>query len=61
MPIWMAQRTLRLAEGNDDIFIANEPVKITREDVGALIADCVARCGDDVALADGWRRLGGTA
>jgi farnesyl-diphosphate farnesyltransferase len=57
LPIWMAQRTLHLARGNDDIFVAGRPVKITRDEVTRLIDDCVARCEDDDALREGWRAL----
>ncbi len=54
LPIWMARRTLRLSRGNDDIFIDDHPVKISREEVAQLIDDCVARCEDDAALREGW-------
>lgn len=50
LPLWMAARTLLLAKGNDAMFIAGEPVKIPREEVEAIIRDCMAHKDDDDAL-----------
>src|SRR5690606_33710995 len=50
LPLWMAARTLVLARGNDAMFIAGAPVKITRAEVESLIAECVRLVADDAAL-----------
>lgn len=50
LPLWMAARTLVLARGNDAMFTPGEPVKISREEVEALSAACVAHHADDDAL-----------
>ena len=50
LPLWMAVRTLMLARGNDAMFTASQPVKISRDEVEGLIADALANCRDDVAL-----------
>lgn len=57
LPLWMAIRTLVVAKNNDDQFIDGRSVKITREEVGRVIADCVARCQDDESLREGYARL----
>ena len=46
----MAARTLAMARGNDAMFIPGAPVKITRAEVEALIAECVRLVADDGAL-----------
>lgn len=50
LPLWMAARTLVLARGNDAMFTPGVPVKITRAEVEALIAECVRLVADDAAL-----------
>jgi squalene monooxygenase len=50
LPLWMAARTLVLAQGNDAMFTPGEPVKIPREEVAALSVACVAHSGDDEVL-----------
>jgi farnesyl-diphosphate farnesyltransferase len=59
LPLFMAARTLTFAEGNDAIFVPGSAVKIPRDEVERLIAECVAHAGDDDALrrryADLWR------
>lgn len=50
LPLWMAARTLVVARGNDAMFVAGEPVKIRRDEVEALIAECLANVADDAAL-----------
>jgi len=50
LPLWMAVRTLVHGRGNDAMFTAGSPVKIAREEVERLIAECVARAQDDDAL-----------
>ncbi len=50
LPLWMAARTLVLARGNDAMFTPGAPVKISRSEVEALIAECVRLAADDAAL-----------
>jgi len=50
LPLWMAARTLVHGRGNDAMFVAGAPVKIARDEVEALIAECVANVSDDEAL-----------
>jgi phytoene/squalene synthetase/2-polyprenyl-6-methoxyphenol hydroxylase-like FAD-dependent oxidoreductase len=50
LPLWMAARTLVVARGNDAMFVAGEPVKIRRDEVEALIAECMTHVADDAAL-----------
>lgn len=50
LPLWMAARTLVHARGNDAMFTAGEPVKISRAEVEQLIADCMGAAGDDDQL-----------
>jgi farnesyl-diphosphate farnesyltransferase len=57
LPLWMAARTLVLAQGNDHMFIAGEPVKISRPEVEQIIADCVAHADDDAYLRARYAQL----
>ena len=57
LPLWMAARTLVLAEGNDAMFIPGVPVKIARTEVESLIATCMRDVADDDALQEGYARL----
>lgn len=50
LPLWMAARTLVMARGNDAMFVAGEPVKIRRDEVEALIQECLTYVSDDAAL-----------
>ena len=50
LPLWMAVRTLSVAEGNDGMFEPDAPVKISREEVAQLIASAGEHVGDDKAL-----------
>ncbi len=50
LPLWMALETLALAKNNEDIFVVGRKVKISRETVARLIADCGRDCRDDDAL-----------
>lgn len=50
LPLWMAAETLSLAEGNDDLFAPGVKVKIGREVVAGIIADCGRDCQNDAAL-----------
>ncbi len=57
LPLWMAGRTLALAKGNDAMFVPDAPVKIARDEVEALIAECLALAEDDAALRSRYARL----
>jgi phytoene/squalene synthetase len=57
LPLWVAVRTLELARGNDAQFIASRPVKVSREEVARLVAECRARAADDGALRQGYAAL----
>lgn len=57
LPLWMAARTLRVARGNDAMFVAGAPVKISREEVEAIVAECVKHAGDDDFLRARWVEL----
>jgi farnesyl-diphosphate farnesyltransferase len=50
LPLWMAVRTLRCAQGNVAIFDPAERVAISRAEVAALIFDCVSHVDDDTIL-----------
>jgi farnesyl-diphosphate farnesyltransferase len=47
LPLWMAVKTLVHAVGNDSMFVAREPVKISRQDVEQIAARCIKHCGDN--------------
>ena len=57
LPLWMAARTLVLARGNDAMFVAGEPVKITRAEVESLIAECLAMASQDDELRRRYAKL----
>jgi len=57
LPLWMAVRTLVHARGNDAMFTAEEPVKISRTEVEQLIAECMGHVADDDALRARYRAL----
>lgn len=50
LPLWMAVATLALARDSENVFIPGQPVKISRDAVGRIIAECGALCRDDAAL-----------
>lgn len=50
LPLWMAQKTLIHAVGNDAVLTPERPVKITREAVDEIIEDCLKHANDDAAL-----------
>ncbi len=50
LPLWMAVRTLDLARSNDQQLVAGAPVKISRAEVQAIIAEVSQLCSDDDAL-----------
>jgi phytoene/squalene synthetase/2-polyprenyl-6-methoxyphenol hydroxylase-like FAD-dependent oxidoreductase len=57
LPLWMAARTLVIARGNDGMFVPGAPVKIGREEVESIIAECVRYASDDDALRARYARL----
>jgi len=57
LPLWMAVRTLAVARGNDGVFVPGEAVKISRDEVGAILAAAGRVCGDDDALRKSFERL----
>lgn len=57
LPLWMALETLELARDNDAVFEPGRKVKISREDVARVIADCGRDCRDDEALRASYQRL----
>jgi hypothetical protein len=46
----MAIETLIVAVGNDDLLIADRPVKIARDSVSEIVEDCLRHASDDDAL-----------
>ncbi|NOY94225.1 MAG: squalene/phytoene synthase family protein [Deltaproteobacteria bacterium] len=57
LPLFMAVRTLEHARGNDAMFEPDAPVKIAREEVEALISECVTHVADDVTLRQRYAAL----
>jgi farnesyl-diphosphate farnesyltransferase len=57
LPLWMAALTLVHARGNDAMFVAGDEVKISRQAVEQVIADCVSHVGDDAALKARYRSI----
>jgi squalene monooxygenase len=47
LPLWMAALTLVHARGNDAMFVVGEEVKISRQAVEQVIAECVMHVSDD--------------
>lgn len=50
LPLWMAKRTLALAETSDALFVPGAPVKISRDEVASLVSACLRDASDDDAL-----------
>ena len=50
LPLFMAQRTLIVAVGNDAVLIPDRPVKISRDAVDDIIEECLRHANDDAAL-----------
>jgi farnesyl-diphosphate farnesyltransferase len=50
LPLWMAQKTLIVAVGNDAVLLPERPVKISRDTVDEIIEDCLRHANDDAAL-----------
>jgi len=57
LPLWMAVRTLDHARGNDAMFVDDAPVKISREEVGAIVAECAEFATEDGYLRERFDRL----
>ncbi|MET0286220.1 MAG: squalene/phytoene synthase family protein [Polyangiales bacterium] len=57
LPLWMAAHTLVHARGNDAMFTVGEEVKISRQTVEQVIAECVMHVGDDEYLRDRYYAL----
>jgi farnesyl-diphosphate farnesyltransferase len=57
LPLWMAASTLRLGAGNDAMFVPDKPVKISRGQVQALIAECLAYQSDNEKLSERYAAL----
>lgn len=57
LPLWMAARTLRHAHRNDAMFVADQPVKISRDEVADIIQQALTSVGDDAALRAQFSRL----
>jgi farnesyl-diphosphate farnesyltransferase len=50
LPLFMAQRTLIVAVGNEAVLTPDRPVKISRDAVDDIIQDCLRYANDDAAL-----------
>jgi farnesyl-diphosphate farnesyltransferase len=57
LPLWMAALTLVHARGNDAMFMSDAEVKISRQSVEQVIADCMMNVSDDAALKARYRSL----
>lgn len=57
LPLWMAALTLVHARGNDAMFTPGQEVKISRQAVEQVIADCMQHVSDDAALKSRYRAL----
>ena len=57
LPLWMAVKTVECALGNDSMFISGEEVKITRQEVEAIIERCVATVDDDALLRSDYEAM----
>ncbi len=57
LPLWMAVRTLVHARGNDAMFRRGAPVKISRDEVAAIVAECTEHACDDEVLRQRYRTL----
>jgi squalene monooxygenase len=61
LPLWMAALTLVHARGNDAMFVVGDEVKISRQAVEQVIADCASHVGDDQVLRARYASLWGPA
>jgi len=57
VPLWLAVRTLVHARGNDAMFEPGAPVKISREEVAKLAADCREHATEDGYLRERYQEL----
>ncbi len=57
LPLWMAARTLVHARGHDAMFIADQPVKISRSEVEDIIVDCASTYDNDTLLKANYSKL----
>ncbi|MFB6375511.1 MAG: squalene/phytoene synthase family protein, partial [Bradymonadaceae bacterium] len=57
VPIWMAVRTLVHARDHDAIFADGVPVKISREEVDAIVAECAEFATEDGYLRERYEAL----
>jgi phytoene/squalene synthetase/2-polyprenyl-6-methoxyphenol hydroxylase-like FAD-dependent oxidoreductase len=57
LPLWMAALTLVHGRGNDAMFNSGEEVKISREEVERVIAECAQHVSDNAALRKRYRAL----
>jgi len=57
LPLWMAARTLAVARGNDRVFKPGAPVRISRDEVAAIVQESARLCHDDDALRRCFARL----
>jgi len=57
VPLWLAVATLREVRGNDDLFLPERKVKIGRDEVTRLVAECVELAADNQALRDAYKQL----
>ena len=56
-PLLMAARTLAVTQGNDGAFEPTKKVKISREEVYAIIGACMRDASDDAAMRGHYERL----
>jgi farnesyl-diphosphate farnesyltransferase len=57
LPLWMAALTLVHARGNDAMFLTDQEVKISRQAVEQVIAECLTHVSDDATLRARYRQL----
>ena len=57
VPLWLAVATLRQCRVDARLLDPTARVKLSREQVGALIAECTSIANDEAALRDAFRKL----
>ena len=57
LPLWMAMETLSLAKDSDAMFEPQAKVKISRDTVARVIADCGRDCQNDEALKAAYEKM----
>ena len=50
LPLWLAVKTVSVAYGNDAMFAADQPVKVSRREVEDVIEHCMSHYDDDALL-----------